>query len=110
MAGAKPQAATLVPFFAQYDRRTAVYFPTFTAERWATEEAAFVAAQRDAAALAKRTVDVIQLGEQQPEQDHAFASNQSALLSWDGRPGPQADRQRVGTGRSGAVVCVHVGS
>src|SRR3546814_14165112 len=37
MAGAKPQAATLVPFFAQYDRRTAVYFPTFTAERWATE-------------------------------------------------------------------------
>src|SRR3546814_5770871 len=87
MAGAKPQAATLVPFFAQYDRRTAVYFPTFTAERWATEEAAFVAAQRDAAALAKRTVDVIQLGEQQPEQDHAFASNQSDLLSWDGRAG-----------------------
>src|SRR3546814_19828250 len=92
MAGAKPQAATLVPFFAQYDRRTAVYFPTFTAERWATEEAAFVAAQRDAAALAKRTVDVIQLGEQLPDKDNAFVSNQSNSLSCTGPPGRQALR------------------
>ncbi|HVI99986.1 MAG TPA: glycoside hydrolase family 127 protein [Sphingomonas sp.] len=90
MADARPEPATLVPFFAQYDRRTAVYFPTFTAERWAKEEAAFVAGQRAKAALAKRTVDVLQLGEQQPEQDHAFASNQSDLLSWGGRSGRQA--------------------
>jgi DUF1680 family protein len=90
MAEAKPAPATLVPFFAQYDRRTAVYFPTFTADRWAKEEAAFVAEQRAKAALAKRTVDVIQLGEQQPEQDHDFASNQSDLLSWGGRAGRQA--------------------
>jgi DUF1680 family protein len=90
IADAKPEPLVLKPYFSRYDDRTAVYFPIFTPAQWAGEETAFVAAQRARAALEKRTVDVIQLGEMQPERDHDFASNHSDLLAWGGRSGRQA--------------------
>ena len=85
----KPAALTLVPFFAQYDRRTAVYFPRFTEGQWTREEAAFTAAQQEKAALEARTVDQIILGEMQPERDHAYTSNHSDLFSYAGRSARQ---------------------
>jgi len=89
LSGAKPAALTLVPYFSQYDRRTAVYFPQFTPEQWAREEAAFVAVQRDRAALDARTIDHINLGEMQPERDHGYAANHSDLFSFAGRSARQ---------------------
>jgi DUF1680 family protein len=88
--GARPEALPMVPFFRQYDRRSAVYFPIFSEAQWAAEEAGFMAAQREQAAIEARTVDVLHLGEMQPERDHGFASNHSDLLSWGGRSGRQA--------------------
>lgn len=76
---------SLVPFFNQYDRRTAVYFPTFTPERWATARGAYVAAEAERQALAKRTVDTVYLGEMQPERDHAFKAAESATVQLHGR-------------------------
>ena len=86
---AQPEALTLKPFFSQYDRRTAVYFPQFTPPRWAAEKAAFAAAEAERLRLEARTVDVVQLGEQQPEQDHGFAANHSDLFSFAGRSARQ---------------------
>lgn len=88
--GTKPQELTLRPFFNQYDRRTAVYFPIFTQTEWAAEREVFLTAQAEKAALEKRTVDVVFLGEMQPERDHNFRSNHSDLLSWQGHSGRQA--------------------
>jgi DUF1680 family protein len=88
--GAVPQELTLRPFFNQYDRRTAVYFPIFTGEQWRAEQAQWREAQREKAALEARTVDIIHLGEMQPERDHDFAANHADLLSWNGRSGRQA--------------------
>ncbi|MES2443100.1 MAG: glycoside hydrolase family 127 protein [Pseudomonadota bacterium] len=90
MPGARPAPLMLRPFFQHHDRRTAVYFPVFTEAEWKAEERDFLAAERTRAAIAARTVDVIQLGEMQPERDHGFASNHSDLLSWGGRSGRQA--------------------
>lgn len=89
MADAAPAALTLRPFFNQYDRRTAVFFPQFTPGEWAREKVAYAAAEAERAALAARTVDVVQLGEQQPEQDHGFAANHSDLFSFAGRSARQ---------------------
>lgn len=89
LADARPATLTLVPFFRQYDRRTAVYFPRFTEAQWKTEEAAFRAESAARAALEARTVDVIQLGEMQPERDHDYRSNHSDLFSWGGRSARQ---------------------
>lgn len=89
LADARPAPLTLVPFFRQYDRRTAVYFPRFTEAQWKTEEAAFRAGNEARAALEARTVDVIQLGEMQPERDHDYRANHSDLFSWGGRSARQ---------------------
>lgn len=86
---ARPAPVSMVPFFRQYDRRTAVYFPRFTAAEWKAEEASFRAESAARAKLAKRTVDVIQLGEMQPERDHDYRSNHSDLFSWGGRSARQ---------------------
>ncbi|AHE53197.1 hypothetical protein NX02_07355 [Sphingomonas sanxanigenens DSM 19645 = NX02] len=76
---------SLAPFFNQYDRRTAVYFPTFTPERWAIARDGYVAAEAERQALAKRTVDTVYLGEMQPERDHAFKAAESATVQLHGR-------------------------
>ena len=89
LADARPHALTLVPFFAQHDRRTAVYFPRFTEAQWKAEEATFRAETAGRAALDARTLDAIQLGEMQPERDHDYRANHSDLFSWGGRSARQ---------------------
>jgi hypothetical protein len=87
------QRLALAPFYDRYERRTAVYFPTFTAGAWAGEKAAYLDAQRDAQALARRTVDTVYLGEMQPERDHAFAATRTEVVNWNGR-----SARRIGPG------------
>jgi len=81
---------SLVPFFSQYDRRTAVYFPAVTQARWRELEAAHAVEQTARAVLDRRTVDRILLGEQDSEAAHSFSSNHSDMLAWGGRSGRQA--------------------
>ena len=88
--GARPADLSLVPFFSQYDRRTAVYFPVVTRARWTEMEAAFSAEQSALAALDRRTVDRILLGDAESEAAHNFTSNHSDLFSWGGRSARQA--------------------
>lgn len=90
LRNALPGELTLKPFFNQYDRRTAVYLPLFNQAQWDRESRAFRAAEAEQAALEARTVDVVFLGEMQPERDHAFRSNHSDLISYGGRSGRQA--------------------
>jgi hypothetical protein len=79
------QELSFKPFFSQYDRRAAVYFPTFTPDRWAVARTGYVEAQEAARRLARRTVDVIYLGEMQPERDHGFTATHSEAVNWSGR-------------------------
>jgi uncharacterized protein len=90
MAAAKPEPLLLSPFFNQYDRRTAVYFPIFTSERWATTVAAYAAEESERRAVEARTVDAIILGEMPSERDHGFTANHSEFISYGGRSGRQA--------------------
>ncbi|MDT7535667.1 glycoside hydrolase family 127 protein [Sphingobium sp. SA2] len=71
----KPGDLTLRPFFAQHDNRTAVYFRRFDTAEWQTERVAWESTAKARADLAARTIDVIRLGEQQPEVDHGFADS-----------------------------------
>jgi DUF1680 family protein len=78
---------SLRPFFAQHDRRTAVYFPTFTEVGWSAARVSYLSRAEEAKALARRTVDIFHPGEMQPERDHDFASTRSEVVNWAGRPG-----------------------
>ena len=83
--GALGEELTLRPFFSQYDRRTAVYFPTFTPAGWNEARADYIRAQEESRTLARRTVDTLFLGEMQPERDHSFVAGRSEVVNWNGR-------------------------
>jgi DUF1680 family protein len=86
----RPNDLTFKPFYAQWERRTAVYFERFTDEQWAAEQIAFAAEQARLKDLQTRTVDIMYLGEMQPERDHALVSKISYPLSYRGRNGRDA--------------------
>ncbi|MGA1798973.1 glycoside hydrolase family 127 protein [Sphingomonas sp. 4RDLI-65] len=73
------------PFFAQYDRRTAVYLPTFSPADWASAKDGYLKAQSERQAFARRTVDVVYLGEMQPERDHGFTATRAETVQLHGR-------------------------
>ncbi len=86
----RPGDLSFVPFYRQHDRRSAVYFRRFTEDQWKTEEAAFLTAQARARDIAARSVDVMHLGEMQPERDHALSSDISYPVTYRGRNGRDA--------------------
>jgi hypothetical protein len=86
----QPEDLNFVPFFSQYDRRSAVYFKRFGPAEWQAEQAAFLAQQGRQRDIAARSVDVMHLGEMQPEHDHTLASDISYPVTYRGRNGRDA--------------------
>lgn len=87
---ARPADLTFVPFYSQYRRRSAVYFKRFSDSGWAAEQAAFLKAQAHARDIAARSVDIMHLGEMQPERDHGLQSEISYPVTYRGRQGRDA--------------------
>jgi len=86
----RPSDLSIKPFFSQWDRRTAVYFKRFTDAEWATEQAAYAVEQARLKDLQERSVDVMHLGEMQPERDHGLTSAISYPVSYRGKHGRDA--------------------
>lgn len=86
----RPGVLDIVPFFSQYERRSAIYFKRFSDAEWATEEAAFTAEQARQRDLAARSLDVMYLGEMQAERDHDLQSDVSWPGTYRGRNGRDA--------------------
>jgi DUF1680 family protein len=86
----RPGDLNFVPFYSQYERRSAVYFKRFTEDAWKTEEAAFLAEQARAKDISARSVDIMHLGEMQPERDHNLTSELSYPVAYRNRNGRDA--------------------
>jgi len=86
----RPGDLTFVPFYSQYERRSAVYFKHFSEDQWKVEETAFLADQARQRDIAARSVDVMHLGEMQPERDHNLVSETSYPVTYRGRNGRDA--------------------
>ncbi|AQR75576.1 hypothetical protein BXU08_00170 [Sphingomonas sp. LM7] len=86
----RPADLDFVPFYRQYNRRSAVYFKRFSEAAWKTEEAAYNAEQARLKDIAARSVDVMHLGEMQPERDHNLTSELSYPVVYRGRQGRDA--------------------
>ena len=89
-ASARPEPLTFAPFLQQRDRRTAVYFKRFTEDGWQAEQESFLLAQAAKRELDARSVDIMRLGEMQPERDHQLESNISYPQVYRGRYGRDA--------------------
>ena len=85
-----PDDVTLIPFHQLFDRRYAVYWPFRSKEEWKTideereAERAYEAAR--IRAIAERTVDRVEIGDEDSEREHNFKSEKS-------RSGPHQDKQ-----------------
>jgi len=79
------ETLSFTPFFSKYDRRSAVYFPTFSPGEWSAKRTDYLRAQEEGRELAARTVDTIYLGEMQPERDHLLVPGTSEVVNWNGR-------------------------
>lgn len=86
----RPADLRFVPFYRQVERRSAVYFKRFSEAQWQQEQAAFLAEQARLKDVAARSVDVMHLGEMQPERDHDLRSEISYPVSYRGRQGRDA--------------------
>jgi len=86
----RPNDLVLRPFAGQHDRRTAVYFKSFSEADWAVEQAGYLAEQARLKDLEARSADVMHLGEMQAERDHGLASDISYAVVYRGRNGRDA--------------------
>lgn len=86
----RPGDRNFVPFYSQYERRSAVYFKRFSEAQWKQEETAFLAEQARQKDIAARSIDIMHLGEMQPERDHNLVSEVSYPVAYRGRNGRDA--------------------
>jgi hypothetical protein len=80
------KGVTLEPLYKIHgDRHYVVYFDAFTPAQWHTKEAEYRAERRRQEALAARTIDLVNPGEEQNERDHHLQSRQSGQGTFNGR-------------------------
>lgn len=86
----RPGALHFKPFFAQYGRRSAVYFRRFDQQSWQRRLAEVAAAEKAASELDARSIDFLVLGDEKAEQAHRLESSTSYPVSYRRRLGRDA--------------------
>lgn len=87
-----PRNFVLKPFYATHDRRYSVYFDIFSKEKWAQFQVDYQAKLEAKKELEAKTIDFFQMGEMQPERDHAFKGEKAATEELKGKKARQAER------------------
>ncbi|QEM14342.1 glycoside hydrolase family 127 protein [Mucilaginibacter rubeus] len=70
----KPEEVTLIPFNQTKNEYYSVYWDVFTPQTWAVQQKAYEEQRKKQQELEARTMDIVRLGEMQPERDHNFTS------------------------------------
>jgi len=86
-SASQPPDLALKPFFSQYDRRSAVYFPRLTQQQWQAGLATLAAERGRLAELEARSMDVMRFGEPHSERNHALQEGKSESVLYRGRNG-----------------------
>ena len=77
----KPSAVTLIPFYKAVDQYYNVYWDYFTPADWSKREADYLAERKYQAEIEEKTIDIIRIGEMQPERDHNLKSSEKSYIS-----------------------------
>jgi DUF1680 family protein len=67
-----PKDVTLIPFNQTKDEHYSVYWDVFTPQEWTVQQKKYEEEKRKQKTLEDRTVDILRVGEMQPERDHEF--------------------------------------
>lgn len=81
------------PLFRFTDNYYSVYWDQFTTLTWAQQQAAYEAEKEQLRKLEERTVDVLRLGEMQPERDHSVTGEQTSKGEANDRTYRDADER-----------------
>lgn len=68
----QPQEVTLIPFNQVQKEFYSVYWDLFTPQGWAGQQKVYEAERKRRHEIEVKTVDLLRLGEMQPERDHEF--------------------------------------
>ncbi|OQP64302.1 hypothetical protein A3860_20225 [Niastella vici] len=68
----QPQEVTLIPFNQVQKEFYSVYWDLFTPQGWAEQQKVYEAERKRRHEIEVKTVDLLRLGEMQPERDHDF--------------------------------------
>jgi hypothetical protein len=71
----QPQEITLIPFNQVEKEFYSVYWDLFTPQSWTEQQKVYEAERKRRHDIETRTVDLLRLGEMQPERDHDFAGD-----------------------------------
>lgn len=69
---AKPEDVKLIPFNQTSDEHYSVYWDVFTPQEWTVQQKKYKEEKRKRKELEDKTVDLLRVGEMQPERDHEF--------------------------------------
>ena len=86
----RPDELVLRPFYRLQDNRYAVYFKRYTPSSWETHKETVAKEEERRRELDARSVDVIHLGEMQPERNHGLESASSEPVNYRGEKGRYA--------------------
>lgn len=78
---AKPNDVKLIPFYKTVDQYYNVYWDFFTETDWTRREAEYRAERKHQAEVEEKTIDIIRIGEMQPERDHNLKSSEKSYVS-----------------------------
>ncbi len=77
----KPSAVTLIPFYKTVDQYYNVYWDYFTLDEWTKREGDYQTQRKYEADIEERTIDIMRLGEMQPERDHNLKASEKSYSS-----------------------------
>lgn len=113
----KPFDVTLTPFYQNIHNHYSVYWDYFTNAEWNTRQADYEAEKKKQQEIEAQTIDIMRLGEMQPERDHHLqASEQSYASDALGRTGREARSNgffsfdmTVAPHQTNALLCTYIG-
>jgi len=90
----KPFDTELSPLYSMHHRFYSVYWDYFTNEEWSARETAYNAEKQHQQEIEARSIDVIRIGEMQPERDHNLTASENSYV--DGALGRMGREARSG--------------
>src|SRR6186713_2515097 len=113
----QPFNVDLTPFYANIDNHYSVYWDFFTKAGWEARKADYEAEKARQRDIEMHTIDIMRLGEMQPERDHDLkASEQSYASDAFGKTGREARNNgffsfnmKVQPEVPNALLCTYIG-
>jgi uncharacterized protein len=86
----RPQDVSLVPFYKVFEPRYTVYWKAYSPAEWEKRKAEVAVVEARRREIEQHTVDAVQIGEPQSENDHGYRGENTDTAYFEGRTGREA--------------------